>query len=914
VASAFRRKSLLLGAAVVLAIAGAIAAWTLMRRDEPIPFTRFTLDNGLRVILAEDHSAPTVAVAVTYDVGSKDDPPGRDGLAHLFEHMLFNGSLNVGKGEHQYLISRQGGSANGAAFVDQTHLWQTVPSNQLDLALFLEADRMRSLRLDQARLDTERNTLLAERQQRVENVAYGRMFDNLFELAYDVPAYKKTMVGTAEGIRSVTLQEVNDFFRIFYSPNNAVLTIAGDFDPGDARTRVENYFQHIPAQPPPPRLDLTEAAQPAERRRQVQDPFATTPVSFVAYKIPPGGTAEAEALAVLSALLADGASSRLHQKLIKERGLASAVGPSLDIRRGPGLALIVIQPIPGRDEATVLKAFDEIVADVRDNGVTDAEVTRGRTRVKLGRAVTLQQSAQRAVLLNEYEVKFGGAGGANRRAEWLEEVTPADVQRVARQYFVPERRTIVTVVPGGTATPTFKGPQTTASGSTVSASERLNRAPVSKDVLRVSLPAAKESTLDNGVTLLVAEDHRVPLVAVRFEIRGAGTLGHAAGRTPIPIVAGFMLREGTASRTSRQISEEFDTYGATMVIGQGVDPTMMTVQVTGLSDTFGSWFPVIADLVTKASFPADELTLMKQRLAADWRLRRAQPGNLASEWYDEVLYQSGATTRMKSDAVEGLTSDQLAAWHKERYVPQNTLISIVGAIDEDRAREIAQTALGGWQRTGSGDPPISVGAPTGAGVYIVDRPGSVQTTLVLGVRTVDRAHADQLPLTVANRVLGGGPAARLFVKLRDERGLTYNVSSQQNSFKHVGDWRTWTDLNSSRLGEGVEALLAELKRLGAEPVPEQELDDTKRSIVASFALTLEQLSQVAYYISSRRVYGLSNDYWQTYPERLMALSAADVQQAAAKYMDFSKLQVIAVGDAKQLEPLLKPLGPVTVIR
>ena len=912
-AAGSRRNVTIIAVVALLAIAGAVGAYFMMRPRDPIPFTTFTLSNGLRVILAEDHSAPTVAVAVTYNVGAKDDPPGREGLAHLFEHMMFTGSLNVGKSEHQALIMAQGGTPNGQTFMDQTHVWETLPSNQLELALFLEADRMRSLRLDQARLDTERNTVTAERHQRMDNAAYGRAMDTLYATAYDRPNYKKSHLGTDAGLAAITLQELNDFFRVFYAPNNAVLTVAGDFDPGDARRKIENYFQHLPAQPPAPRIDLSESEQTAERRSHLDDPFAQNPRTYLAYKIPAGSDKDTEALAVLGAILYDGASSHLHQKLVKERELAIGVGGSLDPRTGPGLLTIVLQPAPGRDEATVLKAHDEVVARIREHGVADADLERARSRLRLARAMAMQQSVQRAILLAEFELKFGGAANANNRHAWLEELTTADIVRVAGAYLKPERRSVLSVVPAGANAPVVKAPATTAAATTSSV-ERLNRAPISKDLVRVSLPPAKEVSLENGLGLVISEDRRVPLVSVRFEIRGAGSLTAPGANRAIPIAAGAMLREGTTTRSSREIAEAFDSLGVQVSTSEANDAAVMVVQATGLSDTFASWFPVVADVVTKASFPADELAVLKRRLVADWQSRRGVPMTTATEILDQALYGTEAARPLDPNAMTALTSDQLKAWHTERYVPQNTVLAVAGAISSDEVEKIVRDTLGAWTKTPFVEVLPNEHRVDTARVFIVNRPGSVQTTLLVGLKTVDRAHSDLIPLVIANRVLGGSANARLFVKLRGERGLTFGAFSQVNGYKHGGDWRAWADLNSSRLSEGVAAFVAELKRLGAEQVPEQELQDAQRSIAASFALTLEQLPVVASYMGHRRGYGLSNDYWSKYPDKLMAVSSTDVQRVTTQYLDMSKLQIVAVGDAAQLEPLLKPLGNVVLVK
>jgi zinc protease len=904
------RRRLLAAAALILALVTVFRE----RRDDPIPYERFTLDNGLKVLLIEDHSAPTVAVSVTYNVGAKDDPPGREGLAHLFEHMLFNGSLNVGKGEHHLLVTSQGGTPNGQTFMDHTQVWETLPANQLELALFLEADRMRSLRLDQARLDTERGTVLAERQQRVENAPYGRAMDALFDLTYDIRPYKKTHIGTEEGLRAITLQEVNDFFRIFYAPNNAVLAISGAFEPDHARALVEKYFEHIPAQPPAPEIDLAEPAQTAERRGRIEDPFAPGPRTYLAYKIPPGGSDDVAPLVVLTSMLGESAGSRLHQRLVRETEMVNGVAAQLEPRKGPGLLTFVLVPAAGRDEAAVQKVFDDAIAQLLAEGAQTDEVQRAKARLELTRATGLQQAVQRAGLLGEYEFRFGGADRANDRLRRFEKVSAADVTRVAREYLRPERRSILTVVPGGgSATPAFKT-VTTPATQPVSSVERLNRAPISRELLRVSLPEAPETRLDNGLSVLIAEETRTPLVSVRMEFRGAGTRYVPVDDPALAITTAAMMREGTTTRSSRQMAQELDALGATVTWGETVDSGASYLQVTGLRDTFDRWFPLLADLVLNPSFPSDELNLLKRRFTAEWQQRLSAPFTVATEHFNLAVYGPVAGRRIPTDAFSSLTSDRLRAWHKERYAPENTILVLAGDVGRDEALETVRRSFGGWSRTGIGEPVVPVHLPDRARVLIVNRPGSVQTTIMAGVAGPGNADPDHLALAVANRVLGGGAASRLFTKMRDERGLTFAAYSLLTTQKDRGDWRAYSDITSSRLEEGVGTLLGELERIGREPIPAEELDQAKHAIVASFAVTLEQLQAVVNYIAARRSGELSADYWDRYPEKLMTVTPADAQRVAARYMDLSRLQVIAIGDAAQIEPLLKPLGEVTVVR
>jgi zinc protease len=910
--ASLRRRILVVAAALVAIAALAGAYFAFWRTKDPVPFTRFTLSNGLKVILSEDHSAPTIAVAVVYNVGSRDDPPGRSGFAHLFEHMMFAGSLNVGMGEHQILVSTQGGNPNGQTFPDHTQFWETLPANQLDLALFLEADRMRSLRLDEARLRTERRTVLAERAQRIDNAPFGRVMDTLFETLYDVPGYKRPLLGSPQDLQAATLQEVTDFFKVFYAPNNAVLTVVGDFRPADARAKIENYFQHIPAQPPAPVPDLTEPEQTAERRLAMDDPLASESRVFVAYKMPPGRSDDWESLEVLSGILADGDSSRLHQKLVKETEVATGIGSQTERRSGTGTLLVMALPAPRHDAASMLKGMDDEIGRVRDLGVSADEVARARNRIRLARATALQQTAPRAYLLGEYETKYGGAEGVNTRVQRLDAVTPASVQKAASTYLTPAHRTVLTVTPGGTRPPPQAAPANAEAAGAAISVERLGRAPISKEVLRVTLPRPRESTLDNGLTLLVAEDRRAPLVSVRFEIRGAGRLQDPAGRPGTAATVATMIREGTATRSSRDVAQQLDTYGATFVAGAAGDPGASTIQATGLSETFDAWFPVIADLAANAAFPSDELTTAKRRLSAGWRAGLASSANASFDIYTRAVYGDAAGAPIDEHSFDEMTRDELLAWHREHYTPSNTVLTVAGAISADAAERRIRESLSGWKKSGFTEQPVSMPAAPPRRAHIQDRPGAVQTSIFVGASAVERVNPDYLALFVANRVLGGTPAARLFVKLREERGLTTGVFSVLTGLKSGGDWRSYGDVTAARQGEALDLILAEIGRMATEPVPAAELESAKRSIVASFALTLEQLAQDVSYMTTRRIYGLSPDYWDRYPEKIMAVSAEDVLRVSGKYLAPERLQIVAVGDASSLIPLISPQAPVTL--
>ncbi len=471
-----------------------------------------------------------------------------------------------------------------------------------------------------------------------------------------------------------------------------MLTIVGDFKQRDARAKIKNYFEHIPAQPPAPEIDLNEPEQSSERRQQMQDPFATAPRTYLAYKLDAGTGKDTEAAAVLLSLLSEGPASRLHQRLIRELEIIDSLGGSIDPRKGRGLMALGLVHASGRDEASILKAYDEVVARIQADGISDAEVARVRTRLLLARTIEMQETAKRATLLGEFETRFGDADLLNQRDEWLRKVTAADVRKAAQRYLDPSRRTIVSVVRGGTPVPTFKS-VTSPSTSQPVKSERLNRAPVSRDLIRVSLPSTRETTLRNGLTLLTGHDARVPLVVARFEIRGAGPIYAPAGNPALPLLAAAMLSKGTPSRSSLQIAEQFDTLGVSVTIGPAADPGTIVVLATGLSETFDDWFPAVSDVVRNASFPADELTSIKRRIVSDWQMRRSQPLVQAVELFDAAIYGPASRTDLSEAAVAGVTSEQLRAWHLERYAPQNIVLSIVGAVDRDDVVEVVED---GW--------------------------------------------------------------------------------------------------------------------------------------------------------------------------------------------------------------------------
>lgn len=421
------------------------------------PFTESTLPNGLRVIFSEDHSAPTYSIAVVYDVGSRNEREGRTGFAHLFEHMMFQGSENVGKGEHDFLVFSNGGSANGTTDKDRTLYFETLPANQLELGIFLEADRMKSLAVTQANLDNQRNAVQEERRLRVDNQPYGPTFELIDETAYDNPAYKHSIIGSMADLNAASIGDVTSFFKTYYAPNNAVIALVGDFNTADALAKMKKCFGAIPRQPAAPKVDMTEPAQTAERRKTVTDNFAQLTRLDILYKIPPSNTPDWYALDVLSDVLSNGQSSRLYQELVKEKELAVGLGAGPEQARGPALFSVAANVRPGKSVDELEKAIETDLDRIKTGGVTPEEMSKVLMEERVTHVRGLQGTLGRAVDLAEDATFYGTPNLINTQMDEYRKVTAAAVQRVAQKYLTENNRTVIITVPKSSGAPSRSG-------------------------------------------------------------------------------------------------------------------------------------------------------------------------------------------------------------------------------------------------------------------------------------------------------------------------------------------------------------------------------------------------------------------------------------------------------------------------
>jgi len=438
--------------AAIALVLGASAALDASPADNDLKvpkleFQDVKLDNGLRVILVPDHSAPVYAIDVCYNVGSRNERPGRTGFAHLFEHMMFQGSENIGKGEHFSLVLNNGGGMNGNTTEDRTTYFEELPKNQLDLGLFLESDRMRALNITQANLDNQRNAVQEERRQGVDNQPYGRASLDLDNLSYDNFAYKHSTIGSMVDLNAATIQDVKDFFRIYYAPNNAVLTVVGDFNPDEALEKVKKYFGSIPSQPAPPKVLLDEEPHYGERREIIYDPLARLPEVDMAYHIPPGNTPENYAVQQLAIVLGQGESSRLYQHLVKEKQLASDVSVQADARIGASQLYFSANPRPGVKVEDLEKAMDQEIDAVVKDGITEQELAKAKTQLLRQFIERRRSDLFTAILIGSYTVFFNDPNLINTTLAKENAVTLAQVNAATKRFLARDQRTVVVTLP-----------------------------------------------------------------------------------------------------------------------------------------------------------------------------------------------------------------------------------------------------------------------------------------------------------------------------------------------------------------------------------------------------------------------------------------------------------------------------------
>jgi zinc protease len=478
------------------------------------------------------------------------------------------------------------------------------------------------------------------------------------------------------------------------------------------------------------------------------------------------------------------------------------------------------------------------------------------------------------------------------------------------------RKSLIFLLAASLGTMWAQSPQSGRAGAPSVKKEAFkNAAPVSKEILRVKLPKAQEVTLDNGMTVLILEDHRLPQISISLSIRGGGGLLDPPELRGLSLMASQLMREGTATMTSKQISEKVDLLAATIGASSSYSTAGSAFTMSGLTDNFDQWFALGVDIFLHPSFPADEWAKLKQRQLVGLRQQRTSAQFLASERFNRAVFGDHPMAAVAATAasLEAITPEAMKKWHDERLVPQNTVLGVVGDITAAEIVPKLKAAFAGWKRT-EYKPVLPASAKPNPELHVmlVNRPGSVQTNIVLGNVGIDRRSPDYFAMNVMNQVLGAGPTGRLFLNLREDKGYTYGAYSAFSAGLLAGSWQATSEVRTDVTEGAMKEFFNELKRLRDEPVLAKELEDKKRLVVASFALSLESPATLLNFAIQRKDYNLPEDYWDTYPAKISAVTAEDVQRVARKYVTLENLQIVAVGDAAKIRPVLEKYGKVTM--
>ncbi len=860
-----------------------------------IDFDTYSLPNGLRVILHEDKKLPVVHVNLWYHVGSKNENPGKTGFAHLFEHMMFEGSRNV-KGEYVSLMERAGanissGGINGTTNFDRTNYFETVPAGSLELVLWAESDRMAYLldAVNQENLDNQRDVVKNERRQTMDNVPYGTaieiLFQNLFPPGHP---YSWHIIGSMEHLEGASLDDVHGFFRQFYSPNNCVLTIAGEFDPSEAKGLIEKYFGPIEPGPPLARPVRHEIQLSADKRIQVNDRVPQRRVYLawpgVAYFQP-----DDAALDLVSTLLADGKNSRLYKRLVYDEQLASDVSAfnySLEIA---GLVGIVATARPGESLERLEALIDEEIRKVADDGPTDDELER----IQAGREYDFLSGLERiggfggkADRLAMYQTFLSEPDSIEKDYERYRCLGGEDLRAAAGKYLLGPRLSI----------------QFLPEESEASSAEEPDRSvtPLVKPSPVFDAPTVATTKLANGLAVQVVERRDIPKVAVGMMVR-VGATSDPPDRSGLASMTAEMLEEGTVSRTSLQIEAELDRLGSHLSTGGSRE--WSAVSLDCLKRHLPASFELMADVLMQPSFPGEELErLQKQRL--DGFLQdKVSPGAIAAKTVRKALFGAshpyGWSIGGDEHSVSATKRTELERFYLEHYTPVSSVLILVGDIDLDEATSLAEQTFGHWAGDRSSDLRPDAVAAVSRKTYFADRPGSAQSELRVAKLGPPRSTEDYYVIEVLNHILGGGFSGRLNLNLREDKGFTYGSFSSIRYSTLQSILVGSASVESSVTKEALEEILREFDALSSwsRPVESKELAQAQETLTRGFAQRFETLSQVAGEVAELAGFDLPTETLDTYTESVSAVTLEQLEGAAKQYFGTDDAIVTVVGDA-----------------
>ena len=887
-----------------------------------LDYEKYTLPNGLEVILREDHRLPMVAVNTWYHVGPANETAGKTGFANLFEHMMFQSSGHVGEDQFWKYMEGAGASfINGTTDFDRTNYMEDVPSNQLETALWLESDRMGFLldKINDTSLANQQDVVRNERRQSVENPPYQlveeEMWHNLFPKGHP---YYAAVIGSHEDVQSAKVDDVKAFFRQYYCPNNASLVIVGDIDKVATKKMVEKYYGSIPRGKAVPAITATTPPITSERRLTVPDKITLSRVYMAWITSPIFKPGDAEAI-VTSQILGGGKASRLYKSLVYEQRLCQDITVSQQSLSLGSIFQITATVKPDKTPEEVEKAIDAELAKYMASGPTAEEVAATQNSIYSGTVTSLENLggfSGVADRLNEYNQHMKDPGYLNKDLARFAAVTPEASKKFANDQLQKNARVVVYAVPGDKRLPPDPAapPKPAEEASKVVSGEPWrNTVPSPGPANMAQLPSAKRSELPNGMALYVVESHSLPVVAANMVFRS----GSAADPADLPGLAGFtaaMLDEGTSKRDALQIANEVYALGATLNTGTQTDGSNASVRA--LKQNAAAAMSILSDVVLNPAVPDKEVERIRNDRMTALMQQRDQPWPTALRVMNACLFGPshpyGHTQLGTSDAIKKITRDDLMKLYSSTFSPKNAALIVVGDVTEAEAKKLATDAFGSWKGNATPATLPAAGTMVTSRAVIVDKPGNNQTMLLAGQMGVKRSDPDYEKLDVMNTVLGGLFSSRINLNLREDKGYSYGAFSFIGQNRGVGPLMAGAAVRGDVTGPSIEEILKEVTKIRDSGVTPDELKLAKESIVRSLPANFETTGSTAGTMASIYLYDLPLDYYQTLPGRINAITTNDVLDVAKKHLVPERMVVVAVGDRSKIESQITKLNLGTI--
>ncbi len=882
------------------AFSQAPAAPTQTRID--IPYQRFVLPNGLTLIVHEDRKAPIVAVNVWYHVGSKNEKPGRTGFAHLFEHLMYNGTENYDKDFFGPLEQAGATDMNGTTNEDRTNYFQNVPTNAVDLALWMESDRMGHLTgaISQAKLDEQRGVVQNEKRQG-ENEPYGKVWDFLNPKLY--PAnhpYSWSVIGSMEDLDAARLEDVKEWFQNYYGAANAVLVVAGNIDAETARQKVEKYFADIPAGPPVARQEAWVAKRTGSQRGTMQDRVPQARI-YKVWNIPGWGTADGDYLNLVGDVLSSGKTSRLYKRLVYDEQIATDVSASIDLREIGGLFVIEASARPGTDLATVEKAVDEELARFLAGGPTAAELRKVKTQHRAGFIRGVERIGGfggKSDVLAQGEIFAGRPDFYQVRLDRVQRATPAQLLASAKRWLADGVYNLE-VQP-------YPEHQVAQAGADRS------RLPEPGPPPATEFPELQRATLSNGLKIVLAPRAAIP--QVRFDLLlDAGFAADQAGTPGTASLAMAMLDEGTSRRTSLQISDQLAQLGANLGTGSKLD--VSSVSLEALKENLDTSLDIYGDVILNPTFPRTDFERLKKQRLAQIQQEKADPVGLALRVFPglvygaEHAYANPWTGSGTEESTAKIQRDDLVRFHRAWFKPNHATLVVVGATTMVEIKPKLERLFATWKPGEVPDKNIAtVSRQERPGVYLIDRPGSLQSVILAGHVAPPKANPQEVTIETMNGVLGGDFSSRINMNLREDKHWSYGAYTFFRDARGQRPFLAYAPVQTDKTKEAVVELDKELRGIvKGRPIQPAELARAQASLTLTLPGSWETMAALAGAIGNIVTYGLDDRYYDSFAEKVRAQTIESVTAVAGDVVHPDQLVWVVVGDRSKIEPGLREL-------